>query len=182
MSVDQSSACGAPVPNAFSREDVQRILEERSWLGEKASEKQSAWCERAAALLGPRAADHSELSDLLALIFQYDAQEILATVEAQTVMSRSGAREVVRHLALLLLENGPLTVDRFKEIIDVLKGDLDFRGRELFQPLRLILAGRAGGGELDRVALLLDEAAAAEFAVKVKTAHERVVDFCAALD
>jgi hypothetical protein len=50
----------------------------------------------------------------------------------------------------------------------------------VFQPLRLALAGRAGEGELDRVILLLDDAAGAGFAVK--TARERIIEFCSALD
>jgi len=52
----------------------------------------------------------------------------------------------------------------------------------LFHPIRLALAGRAGEGELDRVILLLDEAANASFAVRVKPARERILEFCAALD
>jgi hypothetical protein len=39
-----------------------------------------------------------------------------------------------------------------------------------------------GEGELDRVILLLDEAAGAGFAVMVKSARERILEFCAALD
>jgi hypothetical protein len=80
------------------------------------------------------------------------------------------------------LEGGALNSDRFKEIITSLKENLDFRGRELFHPIRLALAGRAGGGELDRVILLLDEAAGAGFEAGVKSARERIVEFCAALD
>jgi len=53
-----------------------------------------------------------------------------------------------------------LNSERFSEIITRLKEGLDLRGRELFHPIRLALAGRAGEGELDRVILLLDEAAA----------------------
>jgi hypothetical protein len=59
---------------------------------------------------------------------------------------------------------------------------MDLRGRELFHPIRLALAGRAGEGELDRVILLLDEAAGLPFAVKVKSVRVRIVEFCAALD
>jgi glutamyl-tRNA synthetase/nondiscriminating glutamyl-tRNA synthetase len=75
-----------------------------------------------------------------------------------------------------------LDSDRFKEIITALKESLEIRGRELFHPIRLALAGRAGDGELDRVILLLDEAAGASFTVRVKTARERILEFCAALD
>jgi hypothetical protein len=51
----------------------------------------------------------------------------------------------------------------------------------LFHPIRLALAGRAGEGELDRVILLLDEAAGA-FPLGVKTARNRILEFCASLD
>ena len=54
--------------------------------------------------------------------------------------------------------------ERFKELFTLLKEKLEVRSRDLFHPLRLALAGRAGEGELDRVILLLDEAAALPFA------------------
>jgi len=59
---------------------------------------------------------------------------------------------------------------------------MELRGRALFHPIRLALAGRAGEGELDRVILLLDEAASLSFAVPVKTARERILEFCSSLD
>jgi nondiscriminating glutamyl-tRNA synthetase len=151
-------------------------------LAGEANERQLAWCARAAALLGLQSADSAALASLLALVFRYDAKEILNTTEAHVVMSRYAARDVLRQLAALILEGPELTTERFREIIDKLKLGLDIRGRELFHPLRLALAGRSGEGELDRVILLLDEAAAAQFASRVKTARERILEFCAAFD
>jgi len=168
--------------NVIAARDVAEILREQGWLLGDASPAQLAWCERAAALLGPHLADRRSLADLLHLVFHYDAQELLAKVESHSVLSRSGARDVVRHLALLLLDGAPLTTERFKEIITALKDRVGLRSRELFHPIRLALAGRAGEGDLDRVILLLDEAAALSFATPVKTARERIVEFCAALD
>jgi nondiscriminating glutamyl-tRNA synthetase len=98
------------------------------------------------------------------------------------VLSRYAARDVLRQLALLLLDGSPLSSERFKEVITVLKDRVGLRSRELFHPIRLALAGRAGEGELDRVILLLDEAAALSFSVPVKSARERILEFCAALD
>jgi len=98
------------------------------------------------------------------------------------VMSRYAAREALRQLASLLLDPVALTTDRFREVVDTMKSNLDIRGRELFQTLRLSLAGRSGDGELDRVVLLLDEASAAHFASPVKTARERIIEFCSAMD
>ncbi len=168
--------------NLFAAADVAGILREREWAAGELSGEQLAWCEHAAAILGTHAADRNALGDLLGLIFHYDAGEILSRVESHAVLSRYAARDVLRQLALLLLDGTALTSDRFKEIITSLKDALDIRGRELFHPIRLALAGRAGEGELDRVILLLDEAAVAGFAAIVKTARERILEFCSRID
>ena len=172
----------AVVVNPFTPADVAGILRERGWAAGELSAEQVAWCEHAAAILGPQAADREALAGLLGLVFHYDSREILARVESHVVLSRYAARDVLRQLALLLLEGAALDSERFKEIITALKERLDIRGRELFHPIRLALAGRAGEGELDRVILLLDEAASASFTVRVKSARERMLEFCAALD
>ncbi len=168
--------------NFFTAADVIAILQEKGWQAGELSEKQSEWSALAAALLGPQVTEHSALAELLGLVFQYDAKSILQTTDAHVVMSRYAARNVLRQLALLLLDGAVLTRDRFREIIAHLKETMDLRGRELFHPLRLALAGRSGEGELDRVILLLDEAAVASFTTPVKTARERILEFCSALD
>jgi hypothetical protein len=168
--------------NPFTGTDVVAILRERRWLAGEASAVQISWCERAAGILGGQVVDGAALAELLGLVFHYDAREIIARVESHVVISRYAAREVLRRLGLLLLEGGALDSERFTEIITRLKKEMDLRGRELFHPIRLALAGRAGEGELDRVVLLLDEAAGLEFAVAVKSARARILEFCAALD
>jgi hypothetical protein len=172
----------AGTENAFTADDVLAILRERGWLTADAAPEVSAWCERAANLLGGHAADRAGLIDLLELIFHYDAHEVVSRVESHVVLSRHAARDVIRQLALHLLDGATLTSERFKEIITQLKEGLELRGRELFHPIRLALTGRPGEGELDRVVLLLDEAAALPFAVQVKSARARIIEFCAALD
>jgi hypothetical protein len=175
---------GTPVAavNPFTGGDVATILLNRGWLAGEPNAEQLVWCEHAAAILGPQAADRAAFADLLSLVFQYDARELLTRVESHVVLSRYAARDVLRELALLLLDGAPVTTERFKEIITRLKERLDLRGRELFHPIRLALAGRAGEGELDRVILLLDEAAALPFVHPVKSARARILEFCAALD
>jgi nondiscriminating glutamyl-tRNA synthetase len=176
--------CDGPVAAArpFAGADVVAILHERGWLTSESSLEQHAWCERAASMLGGYAADRAALADLLGLVFQYDAREIISRVESHVVLSRYAARHVLRHAALLLLDGTPLTSERFKEVVTALKEDMELRGRELFHPIRLALAGRAGEGELDRVILLLDGAAALSFAAPVKSARARILEFCSALD
>ena len=179
---DENENSPAVAVNPFTGADVAGILAERGWVVGDLLPQQLVWCEHAAAILGPQAAAWAALAELLGLVFHYDAREILGRVESHAVLSRYAARDVLRQLALLLLEGAPLHSERFKEIVTALKEGLDLRGRELFHPIRLALAGRAGEGELDRVILLLDEAAGAGFAVRVKTARERILEFCAGLD
>jgi nondiscriminating glutamyl-tRNA synthetase len=178
---DHSDASVATA-NPFTAGDVVAILREWGWLTAEPTVEQRAWCERAASMLGGHVADRAGLVDLIGLVFQYDARGMLSRVESHAVMSRYAARGVLRQVALLLLEGAALTSDRFKEIVTALKEGMELRGRELFHPIRLALAGRAGEGELDRVILLLDEAAGSSFAVPVKSARERILEFCSALD
>ncbi len=182
MLPEKTSTDPVAAVNLFTAVDVAAILHQRGWLTAEPSAEQFAWCERAASLLGPHAADRTDLADLLGLVFHYDAHEIIAQVDSHVVLSRYAARDVLRQLALLLLDGAPLTSERFKEIVSALKEGLDLRGRELFHPLRLALTGRSGEGELDRVILLLDDAASLPFAVPVKSARARILEFCAALD
>ncbi len=168
--------------NPFTSRDILAILRERGWLTTDPTPEIDAWCGRAAAILGAHAADCAALGELLALVFHYDAPEIMARTETHEVLSRYAARDVLREAALLLLDGAPLNSERFKEIITKLKEQLHLPARELLYPLRLALAGRPGDGSLDRVILLLDEAAPLPFAVPVKYARARILEFCTALD
>ena len=176
---DQTNATLAA--NPFTAADVLAILRERGWLTTDPTPEIAAWCGRAAAILGTQSADRAVLSELLALVFHYDAGQVLAKVETHEVLARYAARDVVRQLALLLLDGAPLTSERFKEIITKLKERLQLPGRELLYPLRLALAGRPGDRSLDRVILLLDDAAPLLFAVPVKSARVRILEFCSEL-
>lgn len=161
---------------------MEAVLRARGWLRGNVPEEMQAWLERAAQLLGPQCETHEQLAELLERVFQYDARELLRQPETHVVITRKGARRVLRELALEVLDAGPVDSDRLKAIITALKEKLPYRGRELFHTLRLVLAGRVGEGELDRVILLLDAAARLPFAVKVKSCRERILEFCSEME
>ena len=185
QTIDSSPAPQAPV-TGFTAADIAQILVERGWLAAAttmpANDALQAWLARAAELLGPHAADRKELAELLALVFGYEAAALLQEPASQAVLAREGSREVIRELANRVLDGGEIDSDRFKEIIDGIKAAAPYRSRELFQPIRLALAGRAGEGDLDRVILLLDPAAKLESAAAVKGTRRRMLEFCAAMD
>jgi hypothetical protein len=182
MTIDPHIAEHPVRENPYNGDDVLAILREQNWLNADASPEHHAFCERAAALLGHFANDRSGLVELLRLVFSYDAAQILQLPESHAVLSRYAARDVIRLLALFLLDPVPFTSDRFKEVVTELKEKLEIRGRLLFHPIRLSLAGRTGEGELDRVILLVDESAALNFAVPIKSIRSRILEFCSALD
>lgn len=173
-----------PRENQFTAADVRTILLERGWLDPNIEKNDAltSWLARAAMLLGPNAADRTELAALLTLIFHYDAAAILRDIASHAVLGRDGARDVIRELALAVLEGPAVDSDRFKVIVDTIKEKVPYSSRELFHPLRLALAGRAGGGEFDRVILLLDIAAATPGLAPVKNTRARMMEFCAALE
>jgi hypothetical protein len=170
----------------FTAADIAAILREEGWLaaapGSSEDPAVQAWLARAAELLGPHAADRAALAGLLALVFNYCASALLEEAANQEVLARSGAREVIRELANRVLDGVDIDSDRFKEIIEGMKSAVPYRSRAMFYPIRLVLAGYAGQGEIDRVILLLDAAARLNFAVSVKNTRQRMLEFCAALD
>jgi hypothetical protein len=168
--------------NPYTADDVLAILREQHWLTGEPVPEHLVFSEHAASLLGHFAVDRAGLVELLRLVFNYDARHILESPESHAVLSRYAARDVIRLLALFLLDPGVFTSDRFKEVVSELKEKLELRGRDLFHPIRLALAGRAGEGELDRVILLVDEVAALPFAVPVKSIRARILEFCSLLD
>ena len=171
---------------SFQPEDLACILRERGWLTANDSPEPSpamqAWLARAAELLGPHAPDRAAMENLLGLIFCYDASAIVQDAANQAVLVREGAREVIRELANRVLAGGDIDSDRLKEIVDGMKDTLAYRSRDMFHPIRLALTGRSGGGELDRVILLLDSAAKLPFGVPVKGTRQRMLEFCSTVD
>jgi len=181
--------------SVFSADDVQAILERRGWLANPSSAAPGAvpadsatesaratWLADAARLLGAQAADAAALEALLEQVFHYNARENLARVENQAVMAREAARQVLRELASLVLDSAAIDSDRYKEIVTALKERTGRRGQQLFHPVRLALAGRAGEGEHDRVILLLDSAAKLAWNAPVKSCRQRLIEFCGAMD
>ena len=168
--------------NPYTATDAIRLLQENHWLTTDPTPEQTAWADRAAQLLGHYAETPVGLANLLRLVFHYDAAQILQSPDAHAALSRYAARDVIRHLALLLLDPAPFTSERFKQVVTYLKETCGLRSRDLFHPIRLSLAGRTGEGELDRIILLLDEASVLPFAAPVKSVRTRILEFCSALD
>ncbi len=75
MMPDEMGNSPAVAVNPFTGADVAGILAERGWAAGELSAAQVAWCEHAAAILAAHAADREALTELVGLVFHYDARE-----------------------------------------------------------------------------------------------------------
>jgi glutamyl/glutaminyl-tRNA synthetase len=112
------------------------------------------------------------------LIFDYQPEKYMLLPESREALEREGARAVIRAFGLRALENGWMTVERFHGILDEVKRETHMTGRNLVQPVRVMLTGLPFGPELDQLIPILERGAELPLPVRVKSCRERVVGFC----
>jgi len=112
------------------------------------------------------------------LVFDYQAERYMLLPESREALEREGARAVIRAFGLRALENGWMTVDRFRQILDEVKHETHMTGRNLVQPIRVMLTGLPFGPELDLLILIIERGAELPLPLRVKSCRERVVGFC----
>ncbi|HXE74825.1 MAG TPA: hypothetical protein VNN18_04190 [Candidatus Xenobia bacterium] len=112
------------------------------------------------------------------LIFGYHAEAWMRLPESREALEREGARAVIRAFGLRALGNGWMTVERFKEILEEVKRETFITGRNLIQPIRVMLTGLPFGPDLDELIPILERGAELPLPVRVKSCRERVLEFC----
>jgi len=112
------------------------------------------------------------------LVFDYQPERYMLLPESREALEREGARAVIRAFGLRALENGWMTVDRFRQILDEVKGETHMTGRNLVQPIRVMLTGLPFGPELNDLILIIERGAELPLPLRVKSCRERVLAFC----
>lgn len=112
------------------------------------------------------------------LVFAYQPENYLRVPESRQAMEREGARDVLRLFSQKALEESWLTVERYHRIMDSLKQETPWRGRNLHHPIRVLLTGLPFGPSMDELLPLIEQGAELDLPVRVKSCRERVVEFC----
>ncbi|MFQ5818099.1 MAG: hypothetical protein ACE5H2_09135 [Terriglobia bacterium] len=112
------------------------------------------------------------------LLFDYHAENYLRLPEGREAVEREGAREVIRAFGRRVLEDSWLTVPRFHQILEEVKRETHWRGRNLHQPIRMMLTGLPFGPTLDELIPLIERGAELDLPVHVKSCRQRVLEFC----
>lgn len=112
------------------------------------------------------------------LVFDYQPESYLRVPESRQAMEREGAREVLRLFSQKALEDSWLTVERYHQILGQLKRETPWRGRNLIQPIRVLLTGLPFGPGLEELLPVIERGAELDLPVRIKSCRERVLEFC----
>ena len=74
-------------------------------------------------------------------------------------------------------ENGEVTAERFKAIVNEIKTETGTKGKELFHPIRIAIIGSHSGPEFDKLIPIIEAGSKLELPVHVKSVRERVEEF-----
>ena len=81
---------------------------------------------------------------------------------------------VLAFTAKIKAEAGPLTPQRFKEVMNEVKAETSVKGKDLFHPVRFLLTGSPSGPEFDKLIPLLEEGSRLDLPTHVMSVRERV--------
>jgi nondiscriminating glutamyl-tRNA synthetase len=95
--------------------------------------------------------------------------------DAATLTSEAGERVVRSFTAKTRAEEGPLTPQRFKELMNEVKTETGVKGKDLFHPVRILLTGAHSGPEFDKLIPLLEEGSRLSLPTPVLSVRERVL-------
>ncbi|MCU1312556.1 MAG: gltX2 [Acidobacteriaceae bacterium] len=143
-------------------------FERAGYLGvrEKASEELKEWFERLIAVLLPGVDRLDQLPAKAAFIFSLDSAKTKADPENAAILaSELGQRVIGAFAARALAEPGPITPERFKELMSQVKQETGAKGKDLFHPVRILLTGSHSGPEFDKIIPLFESGAALRLGV-----------------
>jgi glutamyl-tRNA synthetase/nondiscriminating glutamyl-tRNA synthetase len=103
----------------------------------------------------------------------------VAEEDAAMLTSEAGERVVRVFTERVRGEAGPITPQRFKELMNEVKAESGVKGKELFHPVRIILTGAHSGPEFDKLIPLFEDGSRLDLPAHVMSVRERVEAFAA---
>jgi glutamyl/glutaminyl-tRNA synthetase len=127
----------------------------------------------------------NQIPPRLGLLFDYDAERVLAEPGVRDEMTADGARAVASALAEELASAPRLDRETFRAVANQIKTRTGQKAKALFHPIRVALTGRAEGPELDLAVPAIDRGAELPpdaGVPKILGCRERAAAFVAALE
>jgi len=153
------------------------------YIPDELSEPLRQWLKDVIAVVLPGLDYLSLLPQRTRLIFRYSAQTCLEFPESRLALEREGARDVIREFGQRVLEvatggNRWMTTSRLEAIIAEVKAATHWKGRNLLEPIRVMLTGLPFGPDLEQLVPIIEQGSYFQLPVHVKSCRERVLEFC----
>jgi nondiscriminating glutamyl-tRNA synthetase len=132
------------------------------------------WFDRVLELYLPAVDQLQQLPEKAAALWRV-AQ--VAEEDAAMLTSEAGERVVRVFTEKVRAEAGPITPQRFKELMNEVKAESGVKGKELFHPVRIILTGAHSGPEFDKLIPLFEDGSRLDLPAHVMSVRERVEAF-----
>jgi nondiscriminating glutamyl-tRNA synthetase len=140
-------------------------------LPESASDQVMDWFDRLLLLFLPAVDQLQQLPERAAVVWR-----IAETTpeDASILNSDAGAKVAQAFKAKVRAEEGAMTPERFKELMNEVKAETGVKGKDLFHPVRIILTGAHSGPEFDKLIPLFEEGSRLDLPAHVLSVRERV--------
>jgi len=150
-------------------------------LPETLDERTRAWFGKVVALLTPSVDKLEQLPERAQLIFRFSTEEALNSADNAAVLSTGTSAEVVAAFAKEIeAQDGAVTPERFKAVMNAVKSKTGAKGKDLFHPVRIALTGSHSGPEFDKLIPILEEGSTLPLPQHVMSVRERLRAFRAA--
>jgi glutamyl-tRNA synthetase/nondiscriminating glutamyl-tRNA synthetase len=136
-----------------------------------------AWIERVLGAVLKNISLLSELPEATRIIFEFDAQQAVATPEFQELLATPAAIEVLKSFIPKVLAESTLTYERFREITKAVQKETGKKGKDLFHPVRMAITGAGSGPELEKLIPIYEEGSKLPLVQPVKSVSERLREF-----
>jgi len=142
------------------------------------STEEFLWFQKAIELLAPYVDRLEQLPERAAMLFHHDAQKALENPENAEVLKLEKTPAVIAGFSKrIAVENGEITAERFKAIINEVKAETGTKGKELFHPIRIAIIGSHSGPEFDKLIPIIEAGSKLDLPVHVKSVRQRVEEF-----
>jgi nondiscriminating glutamyl-tRNA synthetase len=157
---------------------------EAGLLSEQEQPDVEAWFRRVVAVFVPSVDRLEELPQRMRLIFSYDPKSAMAARDNSEVLAEPSAQSVMTAFARRiqsdeLAQNDQLTSERFKAIAEEVKTETGAAGKELLQPIRIMLTGWRSGPDFEKLIPILEEGSRLPLKRHVMSVRERAAVFAA---
>jgi nondiscriminating glutamyl-tRNA synthetase len=138
------------------------------------------WMKKVVELLAPSVDRLEQLPERASLIFHYDAGAAITSEENRSLLESDSGRKVASAFAQNIEQDGEVTAEHFKQIMNAVKTETGAKGKDLFHPVRIMLTGSHSGPEFDKLIPIIERGSRLSLPTHVMSVRQRVRAFLAA--